>query len=102
MKIIRYQRRWKIGLLDDEEIRQNPFPDSTEDLEGDLLKEHVDALITFHRLKNAGINFVTFDQAYLIAAYKKNPIPIKTAKKIADWLEEKGTTFGHRKNGLTY
>ena len=69
------------GLLDDEQIRQNPFPDSTEDFEGDLLKEHVDALITFHRLKKAGINFVTFDQAYLIAAYKKNAIPSKNRKK---------------------
>jgi hypothetical protein len=78
------------GLLDDEEIRQNPFPDSTEDLEGDLLKEHVDALITFHRLKNNGTGFVTFDQAYLIAAFKKNPITIKAAKNISDWLDEKG------------
>jgi hypothetical protein len=85
------------SLLDAEEIKQNPFPDSTEDFEGDLLDEHVDAVITFKRLKTAGINFVTFDQAYLIAAYKKNPIPIKTAKKIADWLEEKGTIRTQKK-----
>jgi hypothetical protein len=85
------------SLLDDEQIRQNPFPDSTEDLEGDLLKEHVDAVITFRRLKNAGINFVTFDQAYLIAAFKKNPIPIKNAKKIIEWLQEKGTIRTQKK-----
>jgi len=76
----------------DAQVRHNPFPDTTEDFEGDLLKEHVDALITLQRLKNAGINFATFDQAYLIAAYKRDAVPIKIAKKIAAWLNEKGTT----------
>ena len=85
------------SLLDDEQIRENPFPDSTEDLEGELLNEHVDAVITLRRLKNAGINFVTFDQAYLVAAYKKNPIPIKNAKKITEWLNEKGTIRNQKK-----
>jgi hypothetical protein len=85
------------GLLADEQIRQNPFPDSTEDFEGDLLNEHVDARITLSRLKSAGINFVTFDQAYLAAAYKKSAIPVKSAKKIADWLNEKGTTIRTQK-----
>ena len=85
------------SLLDDEQIRENPFPDSTEDLEGELLKEHVDALTNFHRLKNAGINFVTFDQAYLVAAYKKNALPIKNAKKVADWLNGKGTIRNQKK-----
>ena len=85
------------GLLDDEQIKDNPFPDSTEDFEGELLKEHVDALITFHRLKKAGIGFVTFDQAYLAAAFKKNPLPVKMADKIANWLEQKGTTIPTKK-----
>ena len=85
------------SLLDDEQIRENPFPDSTVDFEGDLLIEHVDAVITFKRLKAVEINFVTFDQAYLVAAYKKNPIPIKNAKKIADWLQKKGTVRTQKK-----
>ena len=84
-------------LPDDEEIRQNPFPDSTEDFEGDFLNEHVDAVITYKRLKAAGINFVTFDQAYLVAAFKRNPIQIKDAKKIAEWLQEKGTVRTQKK-----
>ena len=85
------------SLQDDEEIKQNPFPDSTEDFEGDLLKEHVDALITFHRLKDAGIDYATFDHAYLVAAYKSDAITIKRAKKIADWLSEKGDTRQRKK-----
>jgi len=80
------------SFLPDAQVRQNPFPDTTEDFEGDLLKEHVDALITLQRLKNVGINFATFDQAYLIAAYRRDAVPIKTAKKIAAWLNGKGTT----------
>ncbi len=75
------------SLESEEAIREHPFPDSTEDIEGTLLKEHVDAMITFHRLKNTGINFVTFDQAFLLAAYHKNAIGIKTAQKISSWLE---------------
>jgi len=85
------------SLLSDEQIRQNPFPDSTEDFDGKLLKEHVDAVITLHRLKNSGINFVTFDQAYLAAAFKRKPIPINKAQKIAEWLIKKGTTRTQKK-----
>ena len=85
------------SLPADEQIRQNPFPDSTEDLEGDLLNEHVDARITLSRLKSAGINFVTFDQAYLAAAYKKSAIPVKSAKKVVDWLNGKGTIRTQKK-----
>jgi hypothetical protein len=84
------------SLRDDEEVKQNPFPDSTKDMEGDLLKEHVDAYITYDRLKKAGISFVTFDQAYLIAAYKRDAIHVKRAKQIADWLQTKGNAY-HRK-----
>jgi hypothetical protein len=79
------------SLPDDKDIKNNPFPDSTEDIEGDLLKEHVDAIITLKRLKNEGIPFATFDQAYLIAAYKRDAITIKSAKRIASWLNNKGT-----------
>jgi hypothetical protein len=85
------------SVLNDEELKDNPFPDSTEDHEGGLLKEHVDALITYHRLKSAGINFVSFDQAYLIAAYKRNAISIKRAENVAKWVKEKGTVRTQKK-----
>ena len=85
------------SLMTDEQIRQNPFPDSTEDLEGDRLNEHTDALITYRRLKSEGITFATFDHAYLIAAYGGNPIPLKKAKKIAHWLVSKGNRRQQKK-----
>jgi hypothetical protein len=80
-----------------EEIKKNPFPDSTDDLEGDLLKEHVDGLITYRRLRAAKIDFVSFDQAYLIAAYKKNAITIKRTSEIFEWLKTKGNRRQQKK-----
>ena len=80
-----------------EEVKKNPFPDSTEDLEGNLLKEHVDGMVTHNRLTTAGIDFVSFDHAYLIAAYKKDAITIKRAKEISGWLQTKGNKRQQKK-----
>ena len=74
------------------ELKKNPFPDVTDDLGGDLLKEYVDGLITLDRLNEAGINFVTFDQALLIAALNKDAITIKATGKIKTWLDKKRYT----------
>ncbi len=85
-----------------ESLKENPIPDSTEDLEGDLLKEHTDAVITYHRLKSANINFATFDQAFLLAAYNKDAIPVKEAKKIKAWLDEMRTTQAKKNRFNTF
>ena len=69
-------------------LRENPIPDTTADLDGDLLKEHVDAIRNFNRLKKAGLDFVTFDQAGLLAAYAKDSLNAKTIKKIVQWLND--------------
>jgi hypothetical protein len=91
LRIIQLPEEVENTLPDEEEIKTKPFPDSTEDFDGDQLQEHVDAVVTLKRLKAAGITFVTFDQAYLIAAYKRNAITVKGAKRIAAWLAGKGT-----------
>ncbi len=75
--------------LPDRVSAQEPFPDTTEDLGGDAFKEYVDGRITYRRLKKAGVDFVSFDQAALIAAYEKKAIGEKLAKKIHTWLEKK-------------
>lgn len=74
------------------ELKANPFPDLTEDLEGTLIKEHADALVTHDRLKEAGIKFATFEQASLIAAYNKDAITKKAAGQIKAWLNKKRNT----------
>ena len=84
-------------LLPAEISEDNPLPDMTEDLEGDILKEHIDGIVTLKRLRSAGINFASFDQAYLIAAYSGDTITVKMATKIKTWLDEKGTTRNKKK-----
>ena len=72
-----------------QELKSNPFPDSTEDVEGDLLKEHVDAMITLDRLREAGVKFANFDHAQLIAAFNKDAITKKKAGEIRALLDTK-------------
>lgn len=72
-----------------QELKSNPFPDSTEDVEGDLLKEHVDAIITHDRLIEAGVKFANFDHAQLIAALNKDAITKKKAREIKALLDTK-------------
>lgn len=65
-----------------------PFPDISYDLEEDLVKEYVDSVITFHRLKNVGIDFADFDHAKLITHYYEQAIPVEDATQIQTWLSE--------------
>ena len=60
-----------------------PAKDITDDHGGVLLKQHVDGIITYHRLRDAGIDFVEFDQAVLIASRSGGALTVKGAKQIA-------------------
>ena len=71
----------------DEVINSHALPNTTKDMNGNLLREHIDAIVTMSRLKNAGIDFVDYDQAYLIGAYEHQAIEIKTAEKVKIWLD---------------
>jgi hypothetical protein len=69
--------------------QKHPFPDLSEDENGDLFCEHADAIITLYRLETdgkesrlKGITFVTFDQAALIVAIKKEAIRVKDADSL--------------------
>lgn len=69
-------------------LSQHPFYDTTDDHDGLLFKQHVDAILTLYRLKEAGINFADFKQAELIASILKEALAVKTATKIAKWLSQ--------------
>ena len=69
--------------------QKHPFPDLSEDENGDLFCEHADSIITLYRLqtdgkkaKLKGIPFVTFDQAALIAAIKKEALKVRDADSL--------------------
>jgi hypothetical protein len=66
---------------------QHPPPDITEDRDGKGFQEHIDTAVTLHNLKHAGIDFVEFDQAFLLACYNKKWIEQKTATTIKKWLD---------------
>jgi len=80
-------------------IEHNPYPDITEDRKGLIFNEHTDAAVTLYNLKQGGIDFADFDQAYLLSCFNKHWIEQKTVKKIKDWLdtfstpEEKESAF---------
>lgn len=82
--------RLKKGLTQsyEEILAQFPFEDTAADHDGVLFKEHVDGIISFHRLHGAGIDFIEFDQAALIAAHSGGAITVKNAQSIKAWLDK--------------
>jgi hypothetical protein len=70
-------------------LSQFPFEDTTQDHGGALFKEHVDGVITYHRMRNADVDSVEFDQAALIGAQLNGAITKKMANQISQWLNDK-------------
>lgn len=68
-------------------FEEYPFPDLAADQEGELLKLHVDSVITLYRLKNVGLSFVDFEQASIIASIEKQALSVGWVKEMRAWLE---------------
>ena len=62
-------------------LSDHPFLDTTQDLDGDLFKAHVDSIITFYRFKTEGVENVKFDQASQMASYDHKAVEVKTIKR---------------------
>lgn len=77
-------------------IAQHPYPDITHDREGSVFNEHTDAMVTLYNLKQEGIDFADFDQAYLLSCYNKHWIEQNTVKKIKQWLDTFPTLEGKK------
>jgi len=67
-----------------------PFQDITADFDGEVFKIHIDTIITLHRFADAEIDFIDYDQAFLIASILGQSIPVKKVANINDWLKEQG------------
>lgn len=85
-------RLLQVNRLQDKEqykeiIDEHPYPDITRDRKGLIFSEHTDAVATLYNLKQGGVDFATFDQAYLLSCCNKHWIEQKTVKKIKDWLD---------------
>lgn len=70
-----------LALFDD-----HPLPDITDDEDGQILKNHIDTVITLHRLHGAGIPFATFNQAAIAASLLREAVTVQKADQLEKWL----------------
>jgi hypothetical protein len=80
----------EIALPDDvvTRLKVEPFPDLSYDSDGERVKNYVSGIITQRRLMNAGIDYVDFDQAQLIAEYGGEAIQVKEVDRIKTMLDK--------------
>jgi hypothetical protein len=71
-------------------LKMEPFPDISYDSDCQRVKNYVSSVITERRLINAGINYVDFDQAQLIAEYCGEAIQVQEIKRIKVLLDKTG------------
>lgn len=67
-------------------LQKFPFRDATEDIDGELFKEHVDAIITFRRFQEENEDLVTFLDATMISSMSHHALEVNKVEKIAEWL----------------
>ncbi|MCK9227217.1 MAG: hypothetical protein M0P30_05400 [Syntrophorhabdaceae bacterium] len=67
-------------------FNEHPLPDLTDDENGQVLKNHVDAVITLHRFHNAGIGFISFDQAAIIGSLSNEAVTVQKVEQVKTWL----------------
>lgn len=60
----------------DDILLEFPFLDTTMDMDGKLFSDHVDAIITLRRFRRAGIDYVGFDQAKLMACFGREAVKV--------------------------
>lgn len=71
-----------------EEMKVDPFPDISYDMDNERIKHYLNSVITYHRLKREGIDYADFDHATLISEYQSQAIPLKDVKALKKWLEK--------------
>lgn len=65
----------------EEILKDHPFLDTTQDLNGDLFKAHVDSIISFYRFKAAKVDNIKFEQAAQMAQYEHKAVEVDTINK---------------------
>ncbi len=95
------QLKTKLEAEDGDLLTKHPFQDITDDIDGLLFSEHVDSIITYYRLVEAGIDFVIFEQASLIAAMLHGSLTVKKAEELKTWFDQ-FETAEKKKDALQY
>ena len=81
----------ELRVLPDEAVKNmgvDPFPDASCDIDNELIKHHVDSVITYKRLKKMGISYVNFEQAQLIASHFQKALLVEDAEKVKEYLNK--------------
>jgi hypothetical protein len=68
-------------------LEKFPFLDTTMDQDGKLFSVHVDAVITLSRFRRAGIDYVEFDQAKLMACYGGEAVKVGVIEDLKAQLD---------------
>lgn len=71
----------------DDLLLEFPFLDTTMDMDGKLFSDHVDAIITSARFRRAGIDYVQFDQAKLMACYGREAVKVGVIEDLKSQLD---------------
>lgn len=72
----------------DDLLKKHPFQDIAKDMEGDLFKQHVDAIITYYRFRQQGIDFITFEQSSYAASLYKEPVQVNKITALKNELDK--------------
>ena len=96
---LKSQSQSKLELYEDL-MKKYPFPDQQHDKEGDLLRVHMDAIITYFRLLNAGIKKKEFEfyHCKMIAFIRKKAIEVSQANQLAKWIKSKSSEVRKQNN----
>ena len=88
-RLLEFERLKKEDDQSNEDLlRSYPLEDITADFDGEIFRVHFDSIITINRFKDAEIDFIEYDQAFLIASFLKRGIPVNWVKKANDWINE--------------
>ena len=77
-----------LGKSLDEILRDHSFFDTTQDSGGDLFKTHVDAIVSYYRFINAGVDKIKMEQVLQIVQYGHQAIEVKEVRRVKKRYDE--------------
>jgi hypothetical protein len=79
LEVDRLQRA--LGKSLDDLLKEHAFPDTNEDFGGELFKAHVDAIISYYRFIDAGVDLMTMGQALQMVQYDHKDFEVREVNR---------------------
>lgn len=77
-----------LGKSLDEILKEHSFLDTAQDFSGELFKARVDAIITYYRFINAGVDNIKMEQALQLAQYFHKAVEVKEVNRFKKKYDE--------------